>query len=82
MSSRATLVNGKIVPGDWIVPARGASRYSTLEKAQEFADFVSKMYGEHVWEAKVVPEPSRSAPGVTVFQVYIRSQGAMEGLRR
>jgi len=80
VSSKATRVNGKIVPGDWIVPGRGSSRFTTREKAQEWADYISTTYGKNVWGAKIEPEPSKSTPGTTVFQVYIRSLGGMEGL--
>jgi len=78
--SEARLVDGVVVPGEWIVPALGKHRRHTREKAQEFADWISTFYGPGVWEAKVEAEPSHREPGVTVYQVYIRSLGAMESL--
>jgi len=79
---KATLVDGVIMPGGWFVPARGPHRRHTRVKAQKFADWISTFYGPGVYEAKIEEEPSRKDPGVTVFQVYIRSLGAMEGLRK
>lgn len=77
----ARLVNGVIVPGDWAKPGIGASRYYERARAERKANLISTLYGPGVWEAKVEAEPSRKDPAVTVYQVYIRSLGAIEGLR-
>ncbi len=80
--SVARLVNGVIVPGDWIVPTRGPSRFKTRAEAEKFAKAIADQYGPNCWGTKIEEEPSRSSPGKKVFQVYIRSLGAMEGLVR
>ena len=80
LGSKATLMDGKIVPGAWIVPAIGSSRFTTMKEAVKVAIYISTQYGECVWEAKVEPEPSKRDATITVYQVYIRSLGAMEGL--
>lgn len=81
-ASKARLVDGVIVPGAWIVPGLGSSRYTTRKKAEAKAHSISTLYGPGVWEAKVVREKSRSRPGKMSWQVYIRSLGAIEGLRK
>lgn len=70
---------GAIVPGVWVRPARGASRFKTREEAQRCALALTS-YGPGVYEAVVCEEPSSSRPNARAFQVYIRSVGAMEGL--
>lgn len=79
--TRASLdPSGAIVPGVWIVPAIGKSRFSSRGHAYERAVQLMTQYGPGVYEARVVSQPSRSRPGETSWQVEIRSIGGMEGL--
>lgn len=78
----ARLVDGQIMPGAWQIPGRGSSRFYTRAEAEKQASMIAAIYGPGVWESKVEPEPSRKNPQTTVFQVYIRSLGAIEGLRK
>jgi hypothetical protein len=58
--------------GDWIVPARGSSRFKTRTEADKASKWWSTNYGPGVFDAKVVKEPSTSRPGAYSYQVYIR----------
>lgn len=74
--------DGTIVPGAWIVPGLGPSRFTTKRKALKCAKAITDQYGPNCWDTKVEVEPSKSRPGKKAYQVYIRSMGAMEGLVR
>lgn len=73
--------DGQIIPGEWIIPGVGPSRFKTRAAAERQADAL-RGYGEHCWGVKIEEEPSQSDPTRTVFQIYIRSLGGIEGLIR
>lgn len=72
---------GEIVPGDWIVPARGPSRFATELLALRYAYEFLGMYPQ-VFQMIIVRESSKSRPGQSAYQTYIRSLGVLEGLVR
>lgn len=52
--------------------------YSSSPTRSQSAD---SFYGPNVFETKVEREESKSRPGEPAWQVYMRSLGAVEGLR-
>lgn len=77
---RAQLVDGVIVPGEWFVSTFRTMRYADRARAERAANRIIDAYGPAVYQTEVREEPSRSRPGETSFQVYLRSMGAMESL--
>jgi len=71
--------DGKVIPGPWLAPGRGTSRFHTEEQARDQAARIVEAYGP-CFETKVEKEPSRSRPGRFAWQVYLRSMGYIEGL--
>lgn len=76
----ATVGKDGVRPGPWMVPGVGASRFDTLIEALWCAYTITGQYGPGVYQAIIKKEPSKSRPGVMVFQVYISSCGGVEGL--
>jgi hypothetical protein len=70
---------GHIVPGAWIRPQVGSSRFATREQAERLAKHINHA---GAFDVKVVKEPSNSRPNGFSYQVYIRSTGVIEGLRK
>jgi len=58
--------------GAWTIPKKGSSRFKTMAEAKKLAKFFKTTYGHGVFDAKVVKEPSRSRPGASSYQVYIK----------
>lgn len=58
--------------GVWMIPQRGETRFKTKAQAQKLAKHFKAFYGPGVFDAKVVAESSRSRPGATSYQVYIK----------
>jgi hypothetical protein len=76
----ATLApDGTVIPGAWIHPQVGSTRFKTRKLAREVAENIAL---SGCFETKVEKEPSRSRPGKFAWQVYLRSMGYIEGLVR
>lgn len=70
--------NGRLVPGEWIVPQVGTSRFVRRSSAEKIAGQIAGPGA--CFDGKVEEEDSRTRPGHKAYQVYIRSNGRIEGL--